>query len=388
MHAGTPVDLADVLIPFLASRVVLGAGGWDRTAIGLRFTLSPRAAFINRLCDRDSQHVRPLFHTKDESLSGNGSRRLHVACSESLCSHTANVVRFGSTALVLWLAMQGVRAGDKVQLALPVQAVLRFARNPSFEVLADGEPERWLSAIEIQRHYLKLVETRLGHREMPEWGEEVCRLWRRVLDGVEAQDGRLDGVMDWAIKRRLFQRVLERQGVSWASLEVWEAALMQLRTAWNETGGRAFDPLKAMDWTALAAARSRLARQLEPNGLTWNQLPDLFSARKQVFELDAKFGGLDATGIFNALDAAGVLQHRVEGLDIGDAETRPPQDTRARVRGDVVRRLSTEGISYGAEWISVHDANRGRVLDLSNPFETEERWREKTPVDYLSSRSA
>jgi hypothetical protein len=143
-----------------------------------------------------------------------------------------------------------------------------------------------------------------------------------------------------------------------------------------------------MDWTALAAARSRLARQLEPNGLTWNQLPDLFSARKQVFELDAKFGGLDATGIFNALDAAGVLQHRVEGLDIGDAETRPPQDTRARVRGDVVRRLSTEGISYGAEWISVHDANRGRVLDLSNPFETEERWREKTPVDYLSSRSA
>jgi hypothetical protein len=285
--------------------------------------------------------------------------------------------------------MHGVRAGDKVQLASPVHAVQRFARDPAFEVLADGEPERWLSAVEIQRQYLTLVEARLGDRDMPEWGEAVCRLWRRVLDGVEAQDDRLDGVMDWAIKRRLFQRVLERRGVSWAALEVWEAALMQLRNAWNEAGGRAaFDPLKAIDWTVLAATRSRLARHLEHSGLTWSHLPNLFVARKQVFELDAKFGGLDAMGIFNALDTAGVLQHRVEGLDIGDAETRPPQDTRARVRGDVVRRLSAEGVSYGAEWVSVHDATRGRVLDLSNPFESEERWREKTVLDYPSSRSA
>jgi hypothetical protein len=117
-------------------------------------------------------------------------------------------------------------------------------------------------------------------------------------------------------------------------------------------------------------------------------LPAFLAARDEVRELDAKFGGLDATGVFNALDAAGVLQHRVDGLDVGDAITCPPQDTRARVRGDVVRRLSDEGVPYAADWISIYDAKRARVLDLSNPFETEERWRPKTTWDHPSTRSA
>jgi pup-ligase protein len=378
MHTGTPQDLPAALIPFLASRVILGAGGWDYRAFGLRFTLSPRAHFINRVCDRDSQHLRPLFHTKNETLSGVGSHRLHVACSESLCSHTANVVRFGSTALVLWLATRGVRAGDYVALASPVSAVQRFARDPKWEALGAGEQERWLSAVEIQRHYLQLIEANLYDRDIPEWAERVCGLWRHILDGIDAADGRLDCTMDWAIKRRLFERLLARRGVSWASLPVWDGVLTRLHTAWVRAGGKTFEPLKALDWSELADTRSHLAQSLARHGLSWDQLSTFLTARNEVLEADAKFGGLDATGIFNALDAAGVLQHRVEGLDIGDAVTDPPHDTRARVRGNVVRRLSDEGVPYGAEWVSVYDGKRSRILDLSNPFETEERWRERT----------
>ena len=388
MHTASPPDLPAALIPFLASRVVLGAGGWDHRAFGLRFTLSPRAHFINRVSDRDSQHVRPLFHTKNETLSGVGSHRLHVACSESLCSQTANVVRFGSTALVLWLVTRGVRAGERVALASPVSAVQRFALDPKSEALAEGEPERWLSAVEIQRHYMRLIDTYLADPDIPEWAEPVCRLWRHILDGIDAADGRLDGTMDWAIKRRLFERALARRGVPWASLAVWESVLTRLHAAWVREGGKTFDALKALDWTLLADTRSRLTHSLARYGLSWDQLPNFLGARNEVLELDAKFGALDETGIFNALDAAGVLQHRVEGLDVGDAVTQPPQDTRARVRGNVVRRLSEEGAPYGAEWVSVYDGKRSRVLDLSNPFETEERWRERTSGDQPSGRPA
>jgi hypothetical protein len=102
-------------------------------------------------------------------------------------------------------------------------------------------------------------------------------------------------------------------------------------------------------------------------------LAELDAARKEVFELDARFGALGDGGIFNALEAADAIRHQV-GLNVDDAMTKPPQDTRARIRGDVVRRLSDAGISYGAEWTGVHDWSRKLTLDLHDPFESEERW--------------
>jgi hypothetical protein len=105
-------------------------------------------------------------------------------------------------------------------------------------------------------------------------------------------------------------------------------------------------------------------------------LTDLCNARDELFELDAKFGALGPDGIFDALDRAGVLEHRIPGLDVADAVECPPQDTRARIRGDVVHRLSKAGITYGAEWTGVYDKDHRRTLDLTNPFESEERWRD------------
>jgi hypothetical protein len=54
----------------------------------------------------------------------------------------------------------------------------------------------------------------------------------------------------------------------------------------------------------------------------------------------------------------------------------PPEDTRARIRGEVVRRLSRAGTKYAADWIRIHDLEHHRELDLADPFETEERWRD------------
>jgi proteasome accessory factor A len=122
----------------------------------------------------------------------------------------------------------------------------------------------------------------------------------------------------------------------------------------------------------------RLTPVLEQRGLAWRQLPDLIAARHEMFEMDAKFGALGERGIFNALDAAGALRHRVRDCDVANAVLHPPQDTRARIRGDVVRRLSEAGTPYGAEWTCVYDRGHHRELDLTNPFETEERWRNKT----------
>lgn len=388
MHRASVGDLPAQLTPFLASRVLLGAGGWDHRSPALRFTLSPRAHFVTRAADKDSQYVRPLFHTKDEPLSGTGTHRLHVACSESLCSHTANVLRFGTTALVLALVERGVKPGGDVALASPVWAVDRFAVAPEgvSAPLAGGGRT---TALAIQRHYLSCVEAHVGQLAIP-WAATVCALWRDTLDDLDHGARRTASTLDWAIKRRLFARRLEQRGIAWDSLPVWHTVLNRLRSAWNvgPGKGRAFDVAMALapdEW--LSRQMAHLSPSLVPHGLSWEHLPALLSARHELFELDAKFSAIGEEGVFNALDRAGALSHRVADLDVADAVLNPPTDTRARIRGDVVRRLSAAGISYGAEWTRIYDRDRRRELDLMNPFETEERWHDAPIVGPVAPTS-
>jgi hypothetical protein len=306
-----------------------------------------------------------------------------VACSESLCSETANVLRFGTTALVLALLERGLRPASEVTLASPVRAMQRFALDLRWRASMQSASRAWMSAVDIQRHYLRQVEDHADRLTLPEWAERVCRMWRSVLDDLDTDPSRLETTLDWAIKRRLFERQLARRGIAWSSLRWWNWVLDRLKYAW--TAGSDKEPfairLVLESHPRLASEMSRLTRFLAQHELEWAQLEALEAARLEMFELDAKFGALGEDGIFNTLDATGALRHAVGGLDVERAVTEPPQDTRARIRGEVVRRLSAAGIPYGAEWTSVHVYDdQQRMLDLQNPFETEERWLNSPPV--------
>jgi hypothetical protein len=91
-------------------------------------------------------------------------------------------------------------------------------------------------------------------------------------------------------------------------------------------------------------------------------------------ELDLRWGELGPRGVFESLDAQGCLQHRVEGCDgLERAKALPPPTGRAHVRGEVVRRFSTEKRPGICGWDAIRDVN-GVVLDLSDPFGEREHW--------------
>jgi hypothetical protein len=144
----------------------------------------------------------------------------------------------------------------------------RFALHPSWRASIKGAPRTWMSAVDIQRHYLRQVEDHAG--SLATWSPKEPFVIRRVLESP---------------------------------------------------------PL-------LVPARQRLTPLLAMHGLEWSQLEALEAARSEMFEIDAKFGALGPDGIFNALEAAGALRHQVGGLDVERAVTEPPQDTRARIRGE------------------------------------------------------
>jgi hypothetical protein len=76
------------------------------------------------------------------------------------------------------------------------------------------------------------------------------------------------------------------------------------------------------------------------------------------------------------LDAAGILDHRVDGVDnIEHAVLNPPSSGRAQLRGAVIKRVAgdKEGEWYG-DWHQVFSRTHGRLLDLSDPFAPAESW--------------
>jgi hypothetical protein len=96
--------------------------------------------------------------------------------------------------------------------------------------------------------------------------------------------------------------------------------------------------------------------------------------RAEVFEIDTRFAEV-RRGIFAALDGAGVLDHAVAGVDrIAAAMTEPPAVGRARVRGRAIRKLQRRRGRYLAAWNMVYRRDERHVLDLDDPFETEEKW--------------
>jgi hypothetical protein len=99
----------------------------------------------------------------------------------------------------------------------------------------------------------------------------------------------------------------------------------------------------------------------------------VLNSRQKFFEIDTRFGQLGPKGIFETLDLAGVLHHRVSGVDnIEHAMKEPPAVGRARIRGQVIKRLA--GGNAQCDWQSIVDYGGGQVLDLSDPFASEESW--------------
>ncbi|MGE3840272.1 MAG: proteasome accessory factor PafA2 family protein [Vicinamibacterales bacterium] len=348
--------LAANMVPFLVSRLVMcGAGGWEYQHPGLVFTLSPRTRFISRTTGADAQFSRSIFQTKDERLSTAGTRRLHLSCSETLCSTLGTWLRFGTTALVLAAIEAGERPGDATALHSPLAAMLRFAADPTCSERVPLIGGSGATAVDIQRQYLRCVERHVGTPAMPDWAPDVVRVWRSTLDDLEADSTRVNVVLDWAIKRAVFERFLVSRGFDGPGMRRWNTFLKRRRRLHPDS--------------------PEFRSALREAGFDDDQFAAFMQIRRQLLELDMRFGQIGPDGIFESLDASGALRHDVPGVcHVESAVTEPPQGTRAALRGAVIRRLSGLHTRYRADWIGVTDLDARATLDLGDPFQDREHW--------------
>ena len=378
LHSAEPAALAAQIIPHLVSRVVYtGAGGFNPASAGVEFVLSPRSLFIAHPVSSASTSDRGIFHTKNEALCNGGHRRLHLICGESLCSETAMWLRTATTVLVVAMAEGGVQPSTEMVLDDPVGALWAIVGDATCRTRVAAASGR-VSPLQIQRHFLGKAEEHVHAAFMPRWAEVACREWRAMLDRLEDAPDAVSTTLDWAIKRRLFERVLTRHGLDWSALAAWTDVSEAL---WARLGvdGSIEGEFRLEDLLNPAPALREAMRALRPllraHGLSWDGVEAFIRARRELFECDLRFSQLGGDGIFSLLDRAGVLAHHVAGVDdIEDAMENPPATGRARLRGNVIKRVQANRKVFGGAWPYIVNYDEKTALDLSNPFETEERW--------------
>ncbi|HLK60228.1 MAG TPA: proteasome accessory factor PafA2 family protein [Chthonomonadaceae bacterium] len=348
---------------FLPSRMIYGGGGGlDPLSSGVVFSLSPRSRHITRLSSHSSTEQRPLFHLKDEPLSAEYGR-LHLLCGEALNSDFGLRLRFGATALIVRLIDHGEDPSEGIELLDPLKALRMIALDVEGRQTVDTRSGP-MTALALQRRYLERVLEGQGRGWLPGWAPEIIQDWSDTLDSLEHDPTRLEGMLDWALKKRLFDDIAtEIYGLNGEMIEAINEMIHAFRG-------------KRRSATIGSNTVRKLVALLEKEGLSPEALQSVVALRYHLLETDIRFSQPE-DGYFAELDRLGQLTHHIPGVDtetIEKALETPPVGGRAQVRGKFVREHGHEVERYAIGWMRISNRENGSYLNLENPFETAAQW--------------
>ncbi|MEU9238077.1 Pup--protein ligase [Streptomyces shenzhenensis] len=303
--------LADILIPFLVTRQLLcGAGKVLQTPRGAVYCVSQRAEHIWEGVSSATTRSRPIINTRDEPhADAERYRRLHVIVGDSNMSETTMLLKVGATDLVLRMIEAGTVMRD-LTLENPIRAIREVSHDITGRRKVRLASGREASALEVQREYYeKAVDfcERRGIRTGTV--ERVLELWGRTLDAIEAEDlDRIGTEIDWVMKYKLIERYRAKHNMTMSHPRV-----AQIDLAYHDIHRR--------------------------------------------------------RGLYYLLEKKGQAARICNDLKIFEGKSVPPQTTRARLRGDFIRRAQEQRRDFTVDWVhlKLNDQAQRTVL-CKDPF--------------------
>ncbi len=304
--------IADVLIPFLVSRqLIAGAGKVLQTPRGAVFCLSQRAEHIWEGVSSATTRSRPIINTRDEPhADAERFRRLHVIVGDSSMAEPTTLLKVGSTELILRLIESGVVMRD-MTLENPIRAIREISHDVTGRRTVRLVNGRDLSALEIQTEYFERAAGFVERRGLAEdpMIATVIDLWSRALTAVRTGDLSLvSQEIDWVAKYQLIERYRAKHDLDWTSPRV-----AQIDLAYHDI------------------RRDR--------------------------------------GLYYLLERRGLMRRVATDLEIFTAKSVPPQTTRARLRGEFIRRAQERRRDFTVDWVhlKLNDQAQRTVL-CKDPF--------------------
>src|SRR4051812_14715247 len=303
--------LADVLVPFLVTRqVICGAGKVLQTPRGAVYCVSQRAEHIWESVSSATTRSRPIINTRDEPhADAERFRRLHVIVGDSNMSETTMLLKVGATDLVLRMIEAGTVMRD-LTLENPIRAIREVSHDITGRRKVRLASGREASALEVQREYYEKAVDFVERRGIRTGTvDQVLELWGRTLDAIEAEDlDRIGTEIDWVMKYKLIERYRAKHNMTMSHPRV-----AQIDLAYHDIHRR--------------------------------------------------------RGLYYLLEKKGQATRICNDLKIFEGKSVPPQTTRARLRGDFIRRAQEQRRDFTVDWVhlKLNDQAQRTVL-CKDPF--------------------
>jgi proteasome accessory factor A len=301
---------AEVLIPFLVTRqIYAGAGKILQTARGAMYCISQRAEHIWEGVSSATTRSRPIINTRDEPhADAERYRRLHVIVGDSNMSEYSTFLKVGAAAILLRMLEEPSVVLRDMTLENPIRAIREISHDMTCRRkvrLANG---REASALEIQSEYLERALRYAEKRELSPLETMALQMWEHALTSIEKDPLSLDSEVDWVIKYHLIEAYRQRH--------------------------------------------------------------DLPLTHPKVALLDLQYHDVNRErGLFYRMQDRGLVERMCTDEDINLAVEQPPQTTRARLRGEFIRRAKERKRDYTVDWVhlKLNDQAQRTVL-CKDPF--------------------
>jgi proteasome accessory factor A len=304
----------EALYPFLVTRQIFaGSGKVYRGPDGARFHLSQRAQHIYQKISDSTTNSRPMISTRDEPHADPEKfRRLHIIVGDSNMSEFTNYLKVGTTALVIRMIEDGF-LGRELELEDSIRALREISMDLTLRRKVRLRNGREWTALDIQREYLNAAESYFSSRTPDLATKDVLAKWALALDRLEEEPCQLRREIDWVAKWSLITDYMSERGCTLDDPRIWMIDLQY------------HDIKRNRGLYYLLERRDRMERML-----------------------------LEET----------VLQ----SMKV------PPQNTRAKIRGDFIKFAREHNKTYSVDWCSIKLGGfEDRIIYCLDPFKASDK---------------
>jgi proteasome accessory factor A len=190
-----------------------------------------------------------------------------------------------------------------------VQAIRDISHDPTLRETVKLKDGRSMTALEIQKEYLEASRNYYDHQEPDPVTRDVLDRWTDLLGRLESDPMTCSRDVDWVIKKDLIETYMQKHRLSWRDPRV---SLIDL------------------------------------------QYHDIRPDR----------------GLYYLLAKNDMVERLSTDEQVEQAKHTPPQTTRARLRGEFIRRANLKGKDYRVDWVylKLNDPERETIL-CKDPFQ-------------------
>jgi proteasome accessory factor A len=308
--------VTESIIPFLITRqIYTGAGKWLSNNKNQNFQISQRSDHMWESISSATTRSRPIINTRDEPHADPDEyRRLHVIVGDSNMSQTTTNLKICSTEMILQLIEIGI-IDEEFTIENPIRALRDISNDLSFSKKFRLSTGKELTALELQEIYLDKIKDSPLYSEFiaNDNYKKAINLWEMFLDSTRKNDfSKVDKDIDWIIKKKFM---------------------------------------------------------------------DQYQVKNKLKNSDAKMTLLDISfhnirkdrGIFYILEKNGLVNRIVDEGQINKAIDFAPGNTRAKLRGEFIKKAQEKKRDYTVDWVhlKINDQNQ-RTVVCKDPFKYED----------------